>query len=166
MKRGLDSMVEHPASRAAAVDVYTGGWFAIRVLNSGGCYPAVGHLLANLYSARYSVHQGACSGVLCARLLAYHRDASAGAQARIADVLAGGEGADAHASAARLVADLVARLPGVAGEHADTGVVDVASLRDFAAGLPLQRLNALSLRPFATAADLYAMMTLPLDEII
>ena len=41
----------------AAVDVYVGGWQAIRALNSLGtnkrsCYPALGHLVGNQYSAR------------------------------------------------------------------------------------------------------------------
>jgi hypothetical protein len=64
-----------------------------------------------------------------------------------------------------LVTKLVNRLPGVAKDHADTGTVDAATLRAFAESLPLARLSTLSPKPFASAADVYAMLTLPLEKI-
>jgi len=38
--------------------------------------------VANHYSARFDVHQGSCSGVLCARIMAHHQRDTAPLQAR------------------------------------------------------------------------------------
>lgn len=51
VRRGLERMLADPTSAEAMTDVYTGGWLAIRALNTG-CYPALGHLIANIYSAK------------------------------------------------------------------------------------------------------------------
>ena len=114
-----------------------------------------------MYSARYDVHQGSCSGVLCARILAHHHEASKEAQSRIAAVLGG---AGTAKSAARLVTELVATLPGVAREHADAGV-DVATLKEFCETRPLDRFNKLSPTPFANADELHVMLTRPLEQL-
>jgi alcohol dehydrogenase class IV len=162
--RGIKVMVDDPTSETGMIDVYTGGWYAVRALNTGGCYPAVGHLIANAYSARYGVHQGACSGVLCARILDFHHEASAEHQARIAAVLSDGDATN-RLSAARLVANLIGTLPGVAKEHAETGM-DVNTLTEFAEAIPLARLNTLCPKPFASIRDVHAMLTRPLDELV
>lgn len=176
---GLNAMVAEPESRAAAVAVYAGGALAIRALNTGGCYPALGHLVANLYSAKFDVHQGACSGILCARLLAHHAPASAAEQQQIAKVLlgafssdgsnVGGSSSDGRRetlpSAARLAADLAARLPGVECEHFATGRVSPDALAAFAAAVPLARFNALSPAPFANTDEFLAVITRPLDTL-
>lgn len=160
-KRGIEAMVADPTSKAAAADVYAGGWCTVRALNTNGCYPSIGHLVQNMYAAKYDVHQGSCSGVLCARILAHHADASKEAQDRIATVL-GGEGT--VKSAGHLVTALVVTLPGVAREHADAGV-DVATLQEFCDSRALDRFNKLSPKPFADAGELHAMLTRPLDQL-
>lgn len=161
VKRGIDAMVADPKSKEAAEDVYAGGWCTVRALNTNGCYPALGHLVQNMFSAQYNVHQGSCSGVLCARIMSHHYEMSKEAQDKIAIVL-GGEGTDK--SAARLVTEIVATLPGVARDHADAGV-DVGTLKDFADTRPLERFNKLSPKPFKDADEIYAMITRPLAEM-
>jgi len=161
VRQGLTAMVDDPESARAQTDCYLGGWMAIRALNAG-CYPALAHLIQNHYSARFDVHQGSCSGILCARILHYHREASRLPQERIATALAG-EGAPAP----RLVRDLVATLPGVAKEHAEVGVTPTM-LRDFADFLFDKhgtRLNQLSPAPFGSAQDILDMLTLPLEAL-
>lgn len=161
--QGLAALADDPEAERAQTDCYLGGWMAIRALNTG-CYPALAHLIQNHYSARFDVHQGSCSGILCARILRYHREASRGPQERIAAALGAEEGGG---DAPRLVRDLVATLPGVAKEHAEVGVTP-DMLRDFADFLFEEhgaRLNQLSPAPFGSARDILDMLTLPLDAL-
>lgn len=163
-KAGLEAMTKDPTSKEAMEQVYVGGWCAVRALNTNGCYPALGHLVQNMYSAKYGVHQGSCSGVLCGRIMSHHVEGSAAAQKRIAAVLTAGSSDDTEKSAAQLVTELVKTLPGVARDHADAGV-DVATLREFAESRPLERFNTLSPTPFTSADDVYSMLTRPVDQL-
>jgi len=159
--RGLTAMVEDPESEQAQTDCYLGGWMSIRALNTG-CYPALAHLIQNHYSARFNVHQGSCSGILCARILHYHKEASSVNQERISEALG-----EAGGDAPRLVRNLVATLPGVTKEHADEGVTP-DMLRDFADYMFDKhgaRLNQLSPTPFESAKDILDMLTLPLESL-
>ena len=164
VKRGLEAMVANPDSIQAAEDVYAGGWCTVRALNTNGCYPSLGHLVQNMYSARYNVHQGSCSGVLCARIMDYHCEESKEQQDLIAAVL-NENGDGSRKSAARLVTDLVATLPALSRDHSDAGV-DVETLREFAETRPLERFNKLSPKPFKDSDDVYEMLTHPLDQIL
>ena len=98
--RGLREMIGEPTSAAAARDVYTGGLLAIRALNDG-CYPALGHFVANHYSARFDVHQGSCSGVLCARIMAHHQRDTAPLQACVSSCIADATCSTLHFDAGR-----------------------------------------------------------------
>ena len=83
-------------------------------------------------------------------------------QARLAAALG-----DADASAPALVARLVASLPGVAAEHAAAGV-DAGRLPEFAQFLFAshgERLDKLSPTPFASADEILAMLTRPVDTL-
>jgi len=187
---GLRAMVAEPESPAAAVQVYRGGALAVRALNTNQCYPALGHLVANLYSTAFGVHQGACSGILCARLLAHHAAASAPQQQRIAQVLCNSSlslpnsttSTTATAatserdkrglldnkqpsSAASLVAALAAHLPGVECEHFSSGAVNPESLAQFAANAPLKRFNSLSPVPFESSDEFLKVITRPLGTL-
>ena len=164
IREGLEAMVSDPTSPEAAERVYVGGWCALRALNTNSCYPALGHLIGNMYSARFGVHQGSCSGILCGRVLAYHADGSREGQERIASVLSGASDGGNKKSAARLVAELVATLPGVSRDHAEVGV-GVDELTEFAESRPLDRLNKLSPVPFADSADVLTMLGRSLEEL-
>jgi maleylacetate reductase len=72
LRHGLTVMLRDPDSRQGQSDVYRGGWYAMKALSAPGCYPALGHFVQNHYSARFNIHQGSCSGILSARLLAHH----------------------------------------------------------------------------------------------
>lgn len=188
---GLKRMVQDPNSEEAQLKIYLGGWMAIRALNTG-CYPSIAHSIQNQYSARFHVHQGSCSGILCARILEYHREESGEFQSEIVRVLSlDDDGDDKEGdvesstssstssssstskekkkklrSAPQLVSDLVATLPGVAKDHKDANV-DEAMLRDFAEYMYNQhgeRMNSLSPKPFCSIDDFWNMLTLPLDE--
>ena len=157
-------MLQDRTSAEALTDCYTGGWLAIRALNTAGYPGALGHFVENHYSARFSVHQGSCSGILCARLLAYHAPHSGQQQRRIAAALGGEE---SGRSAAQLISDLVAQLPGVAKDHHDANV-DPEALGPFAEWLYdrfAAKLNELSPTPFGSAADLLGMLTRPLVDL-
>ena len=126
-----------------------------------------------LHVGRFGVHQGACSGILCARLLAYHAEESAPMQQRIAQVLSAnvhatkGEsvgGEEGH-SAARLLANLIKSLPGVPSEHSNTEKVSEKALSEFAMTAPLERLNSLSPKKFQTAEEFLAALKRPLSEL-
>ena len=139
---------------------------AIRALNDG-CYPSLSHLIQNHYSARFDVHQGSCSGILCARILHHHRRASREHQKRISEAL-GGDVDDAdESSAPRLVSTLVAGLPGVSKEHAEENVTTemLQSFADYEYDEHIDRLNALSPEPFKSRQDIFDMLTFPLDEL-
>ena len=126
-----------------------------------------------LHVGRFGVHQGACSGILCARLLAYHAEESASMQHRIAQVLSANvhatkdesAGREKEQSAARLLANLVKSLPGVPSEHSDTGKVSEEALSEFAMTAPLERLNSLSPKKFQTAEQFLAALKRPLSEL-
>ena len=192
VKAGLNAMVTEPESHAAAVQVYRGGALAVRALNTNQCYPALGHLVANLYSAAFDVHQGACSGILCARLLAHHATGSAAQQQQIAQVLCDSnlslsdsstcsstEKSEGNlgqvdgskekelqpSSTAGLVAALAAHLPGVECEHFSGGAVNLESLALFATNAPLNRFNSLSPVPFASSDEFLQVITRPLDTL-
>lgn len=196
LRDGLKRMVAAPECAATSCEVYRGGWVAVRAIMSTtsegkSCYPALGHLLENLYSAKFGVHQGACSGILCARLLRHHELGSGAAQQRIANVLLADDkvtngnasneveegeallprnapsssvSAAAAADGATTAATLVAALVAtLPGVAREHGDVGVeaAALKEFAASAPLERLNALSPTPFADADELYAALTRP-----
>ncbi|KAL9189812.1 hypothetical protein ACHAXT_009487 [Thalassiosira profunda] len=161
IKENLPKMVANPESPEIQSALYVGGFTAVRALNMG-CYPTIGHLIQNQYSARFNVHQGSCSGILCARIMDYHCPQSKELQRDIAEVLG-----DADAPAPRLVRDLVATLPGVNCEHSQVGVLDelLRQFTDWMFKNHLERYNELSPREFTCVEDIYGMMTKPLAEL-
>jgi hypothetical protein len=72
-------------------------------------------LVANLYSARFDVHQGVCSGFLCVSLLAHRAGASAEHQKAIAQAAATAATAGAKATATEAAARLVTNLASLPG---------------------------------------------------
>ena len=161
LNENLKLLVKNPECKTIQSNIFVGGFIAIRALNTG-CYPALGHLIENHYSARFDVHQGACSGIMCARIMHYHKDASKEHQNRISAVLG-----DVNTSAPRLVRDLAAMLPGVSKNHADAGVTD-AMLKEFSQwefenNLP--RINQLSPKELTSAEDIYGMLSEPLENM-
>ncbi|KAL7530826.1 hypothetical protein ACHAXR_005727 [Thalassiosira sp. AJA248-18] len=161
IKDNLKALVSNPECPTAQSNIYVGGFMAIRALNTG-CYPALGHLFENQYSARYDVHQGSCSGILCARIMDYHYDSSKEYQRRISAALG-----DENTRAPRLVQDLVATLPTVSSEHLQVKVTDemVKEITQWMFENNLARYNALSPKAFTSAEDIYGMMTKPLDQL-
>ena len=94
-----------------------------------------GHYLENQFSARFGIHQGACSSLLMWRMLHHHRCASSTTQDRIAQVLLPHRPANAAApldgkspSAARLVRELCAAAPGMPLAYEDLKDVTVSPL--------------------------------------
>ena len=161
LNENLKLLVENPECKTIQSNIFVGGFIAIRALNTG-CYPALGHLIENHYSARYDVHQGACSGIMCARIMHYHEDVSKEYQDCISTVLG-----DANASAPRLVRDLAVMLPGVSKNHADAGVTD-AMLKEFSRWEfenHLSRINQLSPKRLTSADDIYGMLSEPLENL-
>ena len=157
----IQALVSNPECTTTQSNVYVGGFIAIRALNLG-CYPAIGHLVENQYSARYNVHQGSCSGILCARIMAYHYDVSKKHQQSISKAF-GNENVPAY----KLVRDLAATLPEVKSEHDDVGVTD-EMLKEFckwAFENHVGRYNALCPKEFTSANDVYNMMTKPLADL-
>ena len=157
----LQKLVNEPEEEAALCNCYVGGFMAIRALNMG-CYPALGHLIQNHYSAKFDVHQGSCSGILCGRIMDYHYEKSKELQHRISAALG-----NSDVRAPRLVRDLVKTLPTVANEHSQVGVTD-EMLEEFTEWMfanHLSRYNSLSPKEFGSAEDIYGMMTKPLDEL-
>ena len=71
----LKQLASNPECPTTQSNIYVGGFMAICALNTE-CYPALGHLIQNQYSARFDVHQGSCSGILCGRIMDYHYDKS------------------------------------------------------------------------------------------
>jgi len=159
--RGLEGMVAEPTAREAQLDCYRGGWVTIRALNTAG-YPALAHFVQNHYSARFNVHQGACSGILSARILRHHAAATAPQQARLAAALGAPD-----EPAPRQLQRLVARLPGLSQEHAEVQVTP-AALREFAEWLyatHAPKLNRLSAVPLASAEAVLEMLAWPLASL-
>jgi len=170
VNKGLKGMVQNPDSEEAQVNCYLGGWMAIRALNTG-CYPSIAHFIQNQYSARFNVHQGACSGILSARILHHHREESSVYQKSISQALGMKDNGDRQQqslpSAPQLVSDLVVTLPGVAKDHADAKV-DEEMLRDFAEYMYNQygeKLNKLSPKSFCSAEEFFEMLTLPIASL-
>mmetsp|Transcript_28131 Transcript_28131/g.51939 ORF Transcript_28131/g.51939 Transcript_28131/m.51939 type:complete len:450 (-) Transcript_28131:157-1506(-) len=163
INENLKKLVSNPECPTTQSNIYVGGFIAIRALNTG-CYPALGHLIQNQYSARFGVHQGSCSGILCGRIMDYHFDKSKEHQQRVSVALGDDTG---NTPAARLVQDLVAMLPAVSNAHAQVGVTD-EMLKEFTQWMfenNLPRYNSLSPKDFGSAEDIYGMMTKPLDEL-
>ena len=159
--RGLEGMVAEPEAREAQLDCYRGGWVTIRALSTAG-YPALAHFVQNHYSARFNVHQGACSGILSARILRHHAAATVPQQARLAAALGAPD-----EPAPRQLQRLVARLPGLAQEHAEVQVTP-AALREFAEWLHAThaaKLNRLSAVPFTSADAVLEMLAWPLESL-
>eukprot|EP00581_Thalassiosira_minuscula_P016686 CAMPEP_0183727022 /NCGR_PEP_ID=MMETSP0737-20130205/24617_1 /TAXON_ID=385413 /ORGANISM="Thalassiosira miniscula, Strain CCMP1093" /LENGTH=398 /DNA_ID=CAMNT_0025958537 /DNA_START=148 /DNA_END=1344 /DNA_ORIENTATION=+ len=157
----LKKLVKEPECAQTQSNLYVGGFMAIRALNTG-CYPALGHLIQNQYSARFDVHQGSCSGILCARIMDYHSEKSNDLQKRIAAALG-----DESVKAPILVRDLVSTLPGVSNAHEQVKVSD-DMLKEFTEWMfanHIARYNALSPKEFTSAEDIYGMMTKPLEEL-
>lgn len=157
----LLELISNPECKEAQSYLYLGGFEAVRALSTG-CYPALGHLVENHYSARFNVHQGSCSGILSARIMQYHLEKSKEYQVDISKCL-GAVGTPAP----RLVRDLIAKLPGVSKEHAEENVTD-EMIREFAVWEWKNhsgRLNQLSPKPFGGVDDVFRMLTLPLEDI-
>ena len=157
INENLKKLVDNPECPTALCNVYVGGFIVVRALNTG-CYPALGHLFQNQYSARFDVHQGSCSGILCARIMDYHYDKSTEYQKRIAAALG-----DENTPAPQLVRDLVATLPDVAREHSEVKVTDemLKELTTWMFENNSARYNNLSPKEFTSAEDIYGMMTKP-----
>ncbi|KAL3802410.1 hypothetical protein HJC23_007235 [Cyclotella cryptica] len=161
LNENLNLLVENPECKIVQSNVYVGGFISVRALNRG-CYPALGHLIENHYSARFDVHQGSCSGIMCARMMHYHRENSKEYQDRISAVFG-----DASVPAPRLIRDLAAKLPGVSKNHNDENVTD-EMLKEFSRwefDNHIARLNQLSPKEFRTADDIYGMLAEPLEKL-
>eukprot|EP00571_Detonula_confervacea_P007665 CAMPEP_0172321242 /NCGR_PEP_ID=MMETSP1058-20130122/42794_1 /TAXON_ID=83371 /ORGANISM="Detonula confervacea, Strain CCMP 353" /LENGTH=401 /DNA_ID=CAMNT_0013036695 /DNA_START=150 /DNA_END=1355 /DNA_ORIENTATION=- len=157
----LKKLVSNPECPTTQSNLYVGGFMAVRALNQG-CYPSIGHLIQNQYSARFDVHQGSCSGILCARIMDYHYDKSKEYQQRISAALG-----DENTLATKLVRDLVATLPAVSNEHAQVKVTDemLKELTQWMFENNLERFNSLSPKEFESVEDIYGMMTKPLADL-
>lgn len=158
---GLIEMVRDADSKAAQVNAYKGGWYTIQALTMAG-YPALGHFVENHYSARFDVHQGSCSGILCARILAYHADVTQMHQSRISEVLG-----QPDVSASSLITGLVSRLPGVAKDHHDVGVTQeqLVGLAVFLYAQHRKTLNRISPKQFEDEGAVLRMLTRPLTDL-
>ena len=157
----LKKLVENPECPETQSNIYVGGFMAVRALMMG-CYPALGHMIENQYSARFNVHQGSCSGILCARIMDYHYDKSKKYQRMISEALG-----EPNTPAPRLVRDLVATLPAVSTEHSHAGVTE-EMLKEFAEwgfNNSLEKYNNLSPREFLSFEDIYGTLTKPLAEL-
>lgn len=161
LNENLKILVKNPECKQTQSKLYLGGFMAIRALNTG-CYPALGHLIENHYSARFDVHQGSCSGIMCARMMHYHLSESKEYQDRISKALG-----SPSAPAPRLVRDLAAMLPGVSKNHADVGVTN-EMLKEFCQweyDNHIARINQLSPKELKNAEDIYGMLSEPLNNL-
>jgi alcohol dehydrogenase class IV len=161
LNENLKKLIKNPECKDTQHQMYLGGFIAIRALNTG-CYPALGHLIENHYSARFDVHQGSCSGIMCARMMRYHQSASKVYQERISAALG-----DTYTPAPQLVRDLAATLPGVSKNHADAGVTD-DMLREFSKWEfenHIDRINQLSPKELKSSDDIYGMLSAPLESL-
>lgn len=161
LKENIEKLKETPECPIVQSNVYVGGFMAIRALNTG-CYPVLGHLVENQYSARFDVHQGSCSGILCARIMDSHYEKSEELQKRISAAMG-----DASTPAPRLVRDLAGSLPGVSHEHAQVKVTDdmLVEFTQWMFENNLPRYNGLSPKEFSSVDDIRGMMTKPLNEL-
>ena len=123
-----------------------------------------GHFLENQFSARYGVHQGACSALLMPRVLHFHRRESRPAQERVAACL----GRPGAASAAAAVHALVERTPAVPTGYGDVAdQVDEDDFANFAEYLFTEHsrvLNKLCPRPFHSADDVLELLQAHPDD--
>lgn len=161
LNQNLLLLVKNPECKTTQSKMYLGGFIAIRALNTG-CYPALGHLIENHYSARFDVHQGSCSGIMCARMMHYHYSASKEYQDLISAALGSPD-----VPAPRLVRDLASILPGVSKNHVDAGVSD-DMLKEFSQwefDNHLARINQLSPKELSSTDDIYGMLAKPLENL-
>ena len=139
VSRGLHSMLhDNRDSVTAQTDVYCGGWNGIMAMLNVGY--AAGHFLENQFSAFFHVHQGACSALLMAKMLAYHSQQTLQYQHQIQAVLAphwapnthysGSSGTSGGSTAAAMMVqrlvDAVADRAGIAQSFADVRTVEGA----------------------------------------
>ena len=158
--RGLNGMLVDRFSSEAQQNVFIGGWNGILAMLNVGY--AAGHFIENQLSAKWAVHQGACSALLMANVLRYHSTShvSAAQQQRISSTL----GFPAQ-PAAELIGDLAHRVIARAGMPrtlADVGATGEA-LQAFAAEVfevHSQTLNNISPRPFQSSEDLLELLLL------
>ncbi len=145
-------------------NTYVGGFIAIRAL-SPTCYPAIGHLIENHYSAKFDVHQGSCSGIIMARIMDYHYEQTKEYQKRVSIALSGGD-ETTTIPAPLLIRDFIRKLPGVKHEHDQVSVTN-DMLRELTIWMftnHLDRYNVLCPRKFESSEDIYKMMTKSLDD--
>lgn len=158
-------LISNPECPVTNSNTYVGGFVSIRAL-SPTCYPAIGHLIENQYSAKFDVHQGSCSGILMARIMDYHFEKTMEYQKRISIVLSGGDEMTTI-PAPRLIRDLIRMLPGVKHEHDQVNVTN-EMLRELSTWMfsnHLDRYNVLCPRKFTREKDIYEMMTKSLDDL-
>lgn len=165
----ITKLMSDPECLTTQSNIYVGGFIAIRAL-SPSCYPAIGHLIENQYSAKFDVHQGSCSGILMTRIMDYHYENTKEYQERISLALSGGDETStttAATPAPRLLRDLIRMLPGVKHEHDQVNVTNdmVRELTTWMFDNHLERYNVLCPRKFTCVEDIYGMMTKSLDDL-
>lgn len=162
----ITKLLSNPECPTTQSNIYVGGFIAIRAL-SPTCYPSIGHLIENQYSAKFGVHQGSCSGILMARIMDYHYEQTMEYQKRISMALSGGDESIANTPAPQLLRDLIKMLPGVKHEHDQVNVTN-DMLRELATWMfenHLERFNVLCPRKFTCVEDIYGLMTKSLDDL-
>lgn len=162
----ITKLLSNPECPTTQSNIYVGGFIAIRAL-SPTCYPTIGHLIENQYSAKFDVHQGSCSGILMARIMDYHYEQTMEYQKRISMALSGGDESIANTPAPQLLRDLIKMLPGVKHEHDQVNVTN-DMLRELATWMfenHLERFNVLCPRKFTCVEDIYGLMTKSLDDL-
>jgi alcohol dehydrogenase class IV len=161
----LIRLISNPECPTTNSNTYVGGFIAVRAL-SPTCYPSIGHLIENLYSAKFNVHQGSCSGILMARIMDYHYEQTKEYQKRVSIALCGGN-ESTSIPAPILIRDLIRLLPGVKHEHDQVNVTNdmLRELTTWMFANHLDRYNVLCPRKFASVEDIYEMMTKSLDDL-
>ncbi len=165
----ITKLMSDPECLTTQSNIYVGGFIAIRAL-SPSCYPAIGHLIENQYSAKFDVHQGSCSGILMTRIMDYHYENTKEYQERISVALSGGDKTSTTTTttpAPRLLRDLIRMLPGVKHEHDQVNVTNdmLRELTTWMYDNHLERYNVLCPRKFTCVEDIYGMMTKSLDDL-
>jgi len=162
----ITNLLSNPECPTTHSNIYVGGFIAVRAL-SPTCYPSIGHLIENQYSAKFDVHQGSCSGILMARIMDYHYEQTMEYQKRISMALSGGDESISNTPAPQLLRDLIKMLPGVKHEHDQVNVTN-DMLRELATWMfenHLERFNVLCPRKFTCVEDIYGLMTKSLDDL-
>jgi maleylacetate reductase len=165
VQRGLAGMLDDRNSAAAQADVYYGGWNGILAMLNVGY--AAGHFLENQFSARFAVHQGACSALIMAPMLRWHAEVTAPQQGRIAEVLAPTVVLADRPSAADLVqqmVDSVAERAGIPSTLDEISNATPEALRLWSADVFAQHaatLNVICPREFGSALELLSLVTAP-----